>query len=89
MTVDEELLAGALALITAHAEACAQRRAELAPVVGAHVLLLATDLSASLEFRRVLSVLSAHWQALAGGRYAAQAPSGDPLLWHFAPARVQ
>ena len=89
MTGDEELLAGALALMTAHAEAPLQRQTELARAVGAHVLLIASDLSASAEFRQLLAVLSAHWGVLADVQRHSELPSGDPRLWHLAPAQVQ
>jgi hypothetical protein len=85
MTIDEELLASALALMTAHAEAPRQRQIELASVVGRHVLLIAVDLSASSEFRQILSVLAAHWNVLADPRARTELPSGDPNLWHPAP----
>lgn len=89
MTIDEELLASALALMTAHAQAPRQRQFELASTVGTHVLLIALDVSASADFKRVLSVLAAHWNVLADPRAHTEAPSGDPCLWHAAPPRLQ
>ena len=86
---DEELLAGALALMTAHAQANADDRCPLAHAISGHVLQLAQQPSLSTEFRVALSILAAHWDVLAADPSSQIDPQGDHHLWHSAPMRVQ
>lgn len=82
----EETFAGALALMTAHAQARDGERAALARAVSAHLVRIASVACASAGCRLALSVLAAHWAAISDERV--ELPE-DVLLWHVAPATVQ
>lgn len=86
---DEEMLAGALALMTAHAQAGDADRRSLARSISAQVLRLACGGSLSAEFRAALAVLAAHWSVLAEDASPQHLPDGDRQLWHPAPRALQ
>ena len=61
----EAILAGTLALMTAHAEAaCKVQRRRMAQKVELSLAGLAEHPALSLHFRLALSALTAHWQLL-------------------------
>jgi hypothetical protein len=61
----EALVAGTLALMTAHAQAtCEDDRAYMARKVLDNFAQLSSHTCISAQFRRVLRVLEEHWQAL-------------------------
>ena len=61
----EAILAGTLALMTAHAEAaCSVQRRRMAQKVELNLAGLAEHPALSLHFRLALSALKAHWQLL-------------------------
>lgn len=82
----EETFAGALTLMTAHAQAPAEERAALARAVSAQLVRIASIACGSPECRLALSVLAAHWAALSDARIDSKE---DVLLWHVAPATIQ
>lgn len=86
---EEEMLAGALALMTAHAQASVADKRSLAHSISVQVLRLATGRTLSAEFRVALAVLAAHWAVLAEDPSPPHLPDGDRQLWHAAPGSVQ
>lgn len=86
---DEELLASALALMTAHAQASAKDKRSLAHSVSVQVLRLASGRTLSTEFQVALAVLAAHWAVLAEDPSPQHLPDSDRQLWHPAPVSLQ
>lgn len=86
---DEEILASALALMTAHAQASEQDKRSLARSVSVQVLRLAGAQTLSEQFKVALAVLAAHWALLADDPSPQHLPTGDRQLWHPAPGSVQ
>ncbi len=86
---DEEILAGALALMTAHAQASEQDKRSLAQSISVQVLRLASGKTLSAQFKVALAVLAAHWALLADDPSVQHLPDGDRQLWHPAPGSVQ
>lgn len=89
MASEEEMLASALVLMTAHAQARAGDKRSLAHSIAVQVQRLAGGQSLSAEFRVALAVLAAHWSALAEDPSPQHLPDGDRQLWHPAPASLQ
>lgn len=97
MTSDEEyhlpcaeaLLAGTLALMTGHVQACCDDHRQLmnAKIV-ANLAHLAEHPILSPQFRTALGNLRTHWQVLERQRAAVPA-AGDPRLWFATPSSVQ
>lgn len=85
---DEEILAGALALMTAHAQAAEQDKRLLARSISVQVLRLASGKTLSAQFKVALAVLAAHWAVLADDAPPQHLPDGDRQLWHPAPGSV-
>ena len=86
---DEEMLASALALMTAHAQSDIADKRALARSVSVQVQRLAGGKTLSAEFRVALEVLAAHWALLAEDPSPQHLPDGDRQLWHPAPVSVQ
>jgi hypothetical protein len=89
MPCAEALLAGALALMTGHAQACCDGQRDLmARKVADNLQLLARHPSLSAEFRSMLVQLQRRWAAQDGGTDSA--PRLPPqVLWHKAPEGLQ
>lgn len=85
----EALLAGALALMTGHAQACCDgQRDVLARKVADNLQLLARHTGLSSEFRTLLRQLQRRWvQQDATQAEPARLP--PPVLWHKAPVSLQ
>lgn len=85
----EALLAGTLALMTGHAQACCDntRQAMTAKIVG-NLSQLSEHPVLTPLFRAALGSLLTHWQAMQGQPPAQAAPS-DPRLWHASPSLFQ
>lgn len=85
----EALLAGTLALMTGHVQACCDDHRQLmnAKIV-ANLARLAQHPILSPQFRTALGNLRTHWQVLERQRAAVPAEA-DPTLWLAAPATVQ
>jgi hypothetical protein len=85
----EALLAGTLALMTGHAQACCDNHRQLmnAKIVanlsqlGEHPILTA-------QFRTAISNLRGHWEVMQR-KQAAAARGSDPRLWHASPPTFQ
>ncbi len=86
---EEEMLAGALALMTAHAQASVADKRSLAHSISVQVQRLASGGTLSAEFKGALAVLAAHWAALAEDPSSQHLPDGDRQLWHPAPVSLQ
>jgi hypothetical protein len=86
---EEEMLAGALALMTAHAQASVADKRSLARTIAVQVQRLASGRTLSAEFKVALAVLAAHWAALAEDPSPQHLPDGDRQLWHPAPVSLQ
>ncbi|MGC3985292.1 MAG: hypothetical protein QM777_11480 [Pseudorhodoferax sp.] len=89
MPCAEALLAGALALMTGHAQACcAGQRDLMARKVSDNLQLLARHPALSAEFRSMLVQLQQRWTTQdAGGRDMLRLP--PQVLWHKAPEGLQ
>lgn len=86
---DEEMLAGALALMTAHAQASVEDKRALARSISKQVLRLASGKTLSAGFKVALAVLAAHWAVLAEDPSPQHLLDGDRQLWHPAPVSLQ
>lgn len=85
----EALLAGTLALMTGHAQACCDdHRRLMARKIAAHLAQLAEHPILSPQFRAALWNLRTHWQLLQEQK-AGQPSQSDQRLWHTHPASVQ
>jgi hypothetical protein len=83
----EALLAGTLALMTAHVQACCDgHRARIVDKVNDNLAQLAGNCALSPPFRTALWNLRIHWQML---KDAAPLPARDPQLWHAGTHSVQ
>lgn len=85
----EALLAGTLALMTGHAQACCDNNRQLmnAKIIS-NLSQLAEHALLSPQFRAALRSLRAHWQVMQ--RQRAAAPSTpDPRVWHAGPSTTQ
>jgi hypothetical protein len=89
MPCAEALLAGALALMTGHAQACcAGQREHMARKVADNLQLLARHPSLSAEFRSMLAQLLQRWAVQDRGDEGV--PRLPPqVLWHKAPEALQ
>lgn len=82
----EALLAGALALMTGHAQACCDgRRQLLARKVADNLQLLAQHAALSPDFRAMLGRLQQHWAQ----QDSSQAQLSPQALIHRAPGTLQ
>jgi hypothetical protein len=85
----EALLAGTLALMTGHAQACCDdHRRLMARKIAVHLAQLAEHPILSPQFRAALWNLRTHWQLLQEQK-ASQPAHSDQRLWHTRPASVQ
>lgn len=85
----EALLAGTLALMTGHAQACCDNHRQLmnAKIVS-NLSQLAEHSILSPQFRAALWNLRSHWEVMRRER-AAAATASDPRLWHASPSSFQ
>lgn len=90
LSCSEALVAGTLALMTAHAQAADdEQRLRMAQKIGANLTQLAAHNCMSPQFRMMLGNLVAHWQLLRATQ------QGDPLrgrtacATHAAAPRLQ
>jgi len=85
----EALLAGTLALMTGHAQACCDNHRQLmnAKIVS-NLSQLAEHSILSPQFRAALWNLRSHWEVMQRER-AAAATASDPRLWHASPSSFQ
>ena len=89
MPCAEALLAGTLALMTAHAQGCCEpHRLLLTRKVAEHLAQLGAHPMLSQQFRHVLGNLQTLWQ-LQLEKGAAPTVPRDDRLWHAAPGAVQ
>lgn len=85
----EALLAGTLALMTGHAQACcASQRQLMSGKIVSNLLQLTGHQVLSPQFRAALSKLRTHWQVMQRQHAAAPAVS-DTRLWHVSPSTFQ
>ena len=85
----EALLAGTLALMTGHAQACCDNRRQwMSAKIVANLAQLSAHSTLSPQFRAALWSLRAHWETLRRER-AEAANAGDPRLWHAGPSSLQ
>jgi len=83
----EALLAGTLALMTGHAQACCENhRGLMNRKIVAQLGLLAEHPVLSPAFRTALWNLRTHWQILLERGHP---PAPDTRLWHASPGVVQ
>jgi hypothetical protein len=83
----EAMLAGTLALMTAHVQACCDgQRARIVDKVNDNLAQLAGNPALSPPFRTALWNLRIHWQML---KDAEPQPARDPRLWHAGHQSVQ
>lgn len=89
MPCAEALLAGALALMTGHAQACcAGQRGVMARKVADNLHMLARHSALSPEFRTMLAKLQQRWaQQDAGPHDLVRLP--PQVLWHKTPEALQ
>lgn len=89
MPCAEALLAGALALMTGHAQACcAGQRDAMAHKVAEHLQLLQRHPALSAQFRAMLGQLQPRWAAQERG-VDAPLQRAPQVLWHRAPEGLQ
>lgn len=86
----EALLAGTMALMTGHVQACcgAHREAMVGKIV-ANLTVLAEDPLLSPGFKTLLWALRQRWQSQGQGAALAQLPATERSLWHSSPEAVQ
>lgn len=85
----EALLAGTLALMTAHVQACDTHRVLMARRIGGQLRELAAHPMLSPQFKTMLWNLGARWGG-EGGQTAPEArPASERPLWHATPDTVQ
>jgi len=83
----EALLAGTLALMTGHAQACCENhRCLMTCKIVFQLGQLAEHPVLSPPFRAALGNLRTHWQLL---QDKGPRPAPDPRLWHAGPETVQ
>jgi hypothetical protein len=85
----EALLAGTLALMTGHAQACCDNHRQLmnAKIV-ANLSQLGEHAILSAQFRAALWNLRNHWEVMQR-QQAPGAAGSDPRLWHASPSSFQ
>lgn len=90
MPCAEALLAGTMALMTGHVQACcgAHREAMVGKIV-ANLTALAEDPLLSPGFKTLLWALRQRWQTHGQGAPLAQLPAAERSLWHSSPEAVQ
>jgi len=85
----EALLAGTLALMTGHAQACCgDHRQLMTGKIVANLSQLAEHPILSPQFRTALWNLRKHWEVMQRQGQAVPAAS-DPRLWHASPSSFQ
>lgn len=85
----EALLAGTLALMTGHAQACCDnQRQSMSGKIVSNLSQLTEYPILSPTFRAALSKLRTHWQVMQRQQAAASAAS-DTRLWHASPSSCQ
>ena len=83
----EALLAGTLALMTGHAQACCDNNRQLmAAKIVANLSQLTEHPVLSPQFQTAVWNLRKHWQAL---QTRPAATTADPQLWHAQPSSLQ
>lgn len=86
----EALLAGTLALMTAHVQACCDNhRGLMAGKVIGNLTLLSQHPSLSAEFRTMLWNLRLRWRAQLEQGGSALPSVRDQRLWHTGPVSIQ
>jgi len=85
----EALLAGTLALMTGHAQACCDNHRQLMNAkILSNLSQLAEHSILSPQFRAALWNLRSHWEVMQRERTPA-ATASDPRLWHASPSSFQ
>lgn len=85
----EALLAGTLALMTGHAQACCDNHRQLMNgKIVANLSQLAVHAILSPQFRAALWNLRTHWEVMQRQR-AVEPAASDPRLWHASPSSFQ
>ena len=85
----EALLAGTLALMTAHTQACcANHRSRMEAKILSNLSQLGNQAGLSPQFRAALANVRRHWQVLHGA-CADAATAQDARLWHASSASFQ
>ena len=85
----EALLAGTLALMTGHAQACCDNHRQLMNAkIFANLSQLGEHPILSPQFRAALRNLRTHWEVMRR-QQAATATGSDPRLWHASPSSFQ
>jgi hypothetical protein len=90
MPCAEALLAGTMALMTGHVQACCgAHRDAMACKIISNLTALAEDPMLSPGFKSLLWALRQRWQNQGRGDAPAQLPATDRSLWHTSPEAVQ
>jgi hypothetical protein len=86
----EALLAGTMALMTGHVQACCDaHRDAMARKIVSNLTALAEDPRLSPGFKTLLRALRQRWQSQWQGVGLAQWPAAERTLWHSSPEAVQ
>ena len=90
MPCAEALLAGTLALMTGHVQACCgAHREAMAGKIVSNLTALTEDTMLSPGFKTLLWALRSRWVDQGQGGAVAQLPSAERGLWHNSPEAVQ
>jgi hypothetical protein len=90
MPCSEALLAGTMALMTGHVQACCgAHREAMAGKIVSNLTALAEDPMLSPDFKTLLWALRQRWQDQVPGTALAQLPACERSLWHASPEAVQ
>lgn len=86
----EALLAGTMALMTGHVQACCgAHREAMASKIVSNLTALAEDPLLSPGFKTLLWALRQRWQKQGQAAPLAQLPAAERSLWHSSPEAVQ
>ncbi|OGA98683.1 MAG: hypothetical protein A3E79_19300 [Burkholderiales bacterium RIFCSPHIGHO2_12_FULL_61_11] len=90
MPCAEAMLAGTLALMTGHVQACCDgHRVLMAKKIVANLVLLSEHPLLSPQFKTMLWNLRERWREQLESAQDMQTAQADPDLWHASPSAVQ
>ena len=90
MPCAEAMLAGTLALMTAHAQACCDdHKTLMARKIASHLLVLSEHPLLSPPFKTMLWNLREHWCGRVEPRQSTPTAQSEQGLWHASPSAVQ
>ena len=86
----EALLAGTLALMTGHAQACCDNhRGLMSQKIVSNLTQLAQHAPLSPSFKTMLWNLRGRWCEQQERHHGLRAPQTEPSLWHASPSAIQ